>query len=305
MPKVSIIIPTYNRANFLPRTIKSVLNQTFQDFELIIVDDCSTDNTQEVVKEFQKKDDRIRYIRLDKNSGAPAHPRNVGIQNARGNFISFLDSDDECFPEKLEKQLELFEKGPADLGFVGCNALMVEEKNGKILKEIKLPSFLKRNTFEKLLEHCFMNISVLIKSRVLDNVGLFDENLKFAEDWDMWIRISYKYNFDFVLKPLLKRYIHGGNVTQTLSVDEKIKDLKYILKKYKNLYRKYPEAHSIRLRNMGTIYLLGGDMKMARKYFIKAIKVSPWYLRSYLNFIVSLLGKSVYKRLLKFKLFGI
>ena len=94
LPKVSIIIPTYNRANLLPRAINSVLNQTFKDFELIIVDDGSTDNTRKVVKEFEEKDSRIKYI-WQENFGGPAKPTNTGLKISKGKYIAFLDSDNE------------------------------------------------------------------------------------------------------------------------------------------------------------------------------------------------------------------
>ena len=299
MPKVSVVIPTYNRANFLPRTIKSVLNQTFQDFELIIVDDCSTDNTQEVVKEFQKKDDRIRYIRLDKNSGAPAHPKNIGIQNAKGEFIAFLDSDDEWLPDKIEKQLELFKKN-SRLGFVSCNAFIVDEGQNKKV-EYKIPK--SNNYFLSLLETdiiCSCS-SVMVKKNVLDDVSYFDENFKVSDDWDMWLRISEKYDFDFVPKPLFEYYIHGGNVTQTLSVDERIKDLKYILKKYKNSYRRYPKAYSIQLRDISHKYLLSGRKEKSRIYSKKSIRCNIFNFKGYLDLSSSFINFSFYKKLLKLK----
>ena len=132
-PKVSIVIPTYNSEKFIDRTIKSVLNQTFQNFELIIVDDCSVDNTRKMIREFQKQDDRIKLIALEKNSGAPAHPKNVGIKNAKGEYIAFLDHDDEWLPKKLERQIELFIKNEK-LGFVSCNAFIVDERQNKKLE---------------------------------------------------------------------------------------------------------------------------------------------------------------------------
>jgi glycosyltransferase involved in cell wall biosynthesis len=103
-PKVSVIIPTYNRANLLPRAIKSVLNQTFQDFELIVVDDGSTDNTRKVVEEFQKGDSRVKYFY--KENGGPGSARNFGLKNAKGNFVIFLDSDDMFLPYILEEEIE-------------------------------------------------------------------------------------------------------------------------------------------------------------------------------------------------------
>ncbi|RLF83553.1 glycosyl transferase, partial [Thermococci archaeon] len=105
-PTVSVIIPTYNRANLLKRAIASVLNQTFTDFELIVVDDASPDNTPEVVRSIN--DGRIRYVRLKKNSGGPV-ARNTGIRKARGRFIALLDDDDEWLPNRLELQIKKFE----------------------------------------------------------------------------------------------------------------------------------------------------------------------------------------------------
>jgi len=106
-PTVSVIIPTYNRAHLVGRSIQSVINQTYQDFEIIVVDDGSTDNTEDIIKEFQKKDKRIKHIKHNKNKGGSA-ARNTGIRAARGEYIAFLDSDDEWMPTKLEKQTSYF-----------------------------------------------------------------------------------------------------------------------------------------------------------------------------------------------------
>ena len=106
-PTISVIIPTYNRADFIGRAIESVLDQTYQDFEIIVIDDGSKDNTENIVKSFD--DTRITYIRLKDNKGA-AVARNTGIGTARGKFIAFQDSDDEWLPQKLAKQMEVFEK---------------------------------------------------------------------------------------------------------------------------------------------------------------------------------------------------
>ena len=297
-PKVSIIIPTYNRANLLSRAIKSILNQTFKDFELIIVDDGSTDNTRQVVEKFQKEDSRIKYI-WQENSGAPARPKNTGIKNSTGEYIAFLDDDDEWLPEKLEKQLKLFENSEKNnLGFVGCNFYINEDNKTKLYKIPKM-----KNVFKNLLEGVVINGSsgIMIKKLVIGNVGLFDENFKSSEDWDLWIRISQKYDFDFIKEFLFKRYFHGGNLTKTGSYCTKIKELKYLLEKYQSSYKKFPIIYSKILRNIGTIYLLDNNINLARKHFIKSIKTSPFYLRNYINFLISLFGISFYKKLLLIK----
>jgi glycosyltransferase involved in cell wall biosynthesis len=299
--KVSVIIPIYNRADLLPRAMSSVLNQTFQDFELIIVDDGSTDNTKQVVEEFQKKDKRIKYI-WQENSGGPAKPRNIGIKDSQGEYIAFLDSDDDWLPEKLEKQLEIFEKNrQTNLGFVGCNALIVKEDK---IQEYKTPKY--KNILPKILEGCFIwsCSSVIIKKLVLDKVGFFDENLKIGDDWDMWIRIIINgYSFDFVDEPLFKYYIHSGNISALKNIKKIAVDYNFLLEKYKKYYEQNPKIYSNRLRYTGASYILAKDLKKGREYFKKSIKINPLNFKSYSRFLFSLLGSNFYYKLIQIKKF--
>ena len=151
-PTVSIIIPTYNREQLIARSIKSVLNQTYQDFEIIIVDDASTDNTEEVISNFNDK--RIRYIRHEKNKGAAA-ARNTGIRAARCDYIAYQDSDDEWLPEKLARQMELLEDASPQVGVIYTGFWKTEnhrrtyipfswvsQKNGDIHKELLKGNFI-------------------------------------------------------------------------------------------------------------------------------------------------------------------
>lgn len=103
---ISIITPCYNAGKFLPETIDSVLNQTFRDWELLIIDDCSSDNSRQIVEEYALKDSRIRYFRTDTPSGSPSYPRNIGIENSNGEYIAFLDADDIWLPDKLDDQIK-------------------------------------------------------------------------------------------------------------------------------------------------------------------------------------------------------
>jgi len=156
-PTVSVIISTYNRAHLIGRAIQSVLNQTYQDFEVIVVDDGSTDNTEEIVKSFN--DPRIRYIRHEKNKGAAA-ARNTGIKAARGKYIAFQDSDDEWLPEKLEKQMKVFENAPPEAGVVYTDMQRINEDGehywemgkigyppSKIIKDIQRSRFKVEKTY--------------------------------------------------------------------------------------------------------------------------------------------------------------
>ena len=136
-PVVSVIIPTYNRAHLIGRAIRSVLDQTYQDWELIVVDDASTDDIPGIVKGFT--DGRVKYIRHDENKGAAA-ARNTGIQAARGAYIAFLDSDDEWLPEKLERQVQAFESSDAQVGVIYTGTIAVSQ-SGEALSDYKAPRF--------------------------------------------------------------------------------------------------------------------------------------------------------------------
>jgi len=297
-PKVSVIIPTYNRQKLLPKAIKSVLNQTFKNFELIIVDDGSTDNTKEIIKEFQKRDPRIKYI-WQENFGAPAGPKNTGIKNSKGEYIAFLDDDDEWLPEKLEKQIELFED---NIGFVGCNILIVDQIS-QLLKKFKMPEYPYKIFFEKLLggDFTFTSSIVVVKREVLDEFGFFDENLKFGDDWDLWLRISKKYRFAFVPDFLVKYYIHQGSTMPHLHPEKEAKEFEYIFSKYQKDYRRYPVIYSMHLRKLASRYCASGKLNKGRKYYVKSIKLNPLNLKSYLYLLLSFLGERTFRKIYDFR----
>lgn len=296
--KISVIIPTYNRAKILPRAIKSVLNQSFEDFELIVVDDGSTDKTKEIVQTFQKKDLRVKYI-WQKNSGAPARPKNRGIREAKGEYLAFLDDDDEWEKEKLEEQIRLFES-QRNLGFVGCDILIINERGErKELKEYKIPKYSPKIFFERLLERNFLltSSSIMVKKEIFNEIGFFDENLKVADDWDMWLRISKKFPFDFVSKFLIKYYIHQKSITPNLDPEKEAKELEYIFEKHRKDYAKYPRILSVHLRQLASRYCAIGEMKKGRRNYINSIKYNPFNLKSYFYYTLSWLGKRIFRNL--------
>ena len=301
-PKVSIVIPTYNSEKFIDRTIKSVLNQTFQNFELIIVDDCSVDNTRKMIREFQKQDDRIKLIALEKNSGAPAHPKNVGIKNAKGEYIAFLDHDDEWLPEKLERQIELFKNSlKKNLGFVGCNIMRIDLDNRKssLYKISKT-----KNGLGDILKDCFVftSSSVVVARGIFKDVGFFDENFKTSDDWDMWIRIiKAGYAFDFVPNFLLRYYVHRDSIGGSATYLVRNRDLIILMSKYKNLYKKYIHAYDEQLRRIGHFYLLADRRTEARSYIKEAIKQDPFRFKAYVNLFLSFCSFNFYKKVISFK----
>ena len=294
-PTVSVIIPTYNRAHLIGRAIQSVLNQTYQDFEVIVVDDGSTDNTEEVIKEYQEQDRRIRYIRHEKNKGGSA-ARNTGIKLAKGKYIGLLDDDDEWLPEKLEKQMRKFQNSSEKVGVIYSGFFYISEKSGKIVSEI-IPH-LRGKVYANLLKGCILGSPTpLIKKRCFQKAGFFDETLPSCQDWDMWIRLSKYYDFDFVPDILAKHHVHGGQISADLNA--KIVAREKLMEKYWVNFSKNPKSFSAILQRLGILYSLAGNHKKGRKYFMKSIKQNPLQKGSYIHFLLSFLSPRIHRNLLK------
>jgi glycosyltransferase involved in cell wall biosynthesis len=301
-PLISVIIPTYNRGSLLPRSIKSVLKQTYKNFELIIVDDGSTDYTKKIVEKYLKEDQRIKYI-YQENSGGPPKPKNTGIKASKGEYIAFLDSDDEWFSDKLKKQIEFYIKNDINknVGLVGCGAISINNKTGG-KRIIKLPRLLKIKSPKTLGRPIpYSCSSIMIKKSIFKEIGLFDEKIKIGDDYEFYIRISRKYEFKFVQEPLFNYYIHEDNISEpnNLINEDKINERIEIIKKHRNIFSKYPKVYSDEFKKIGTFHILNKDYKQARKYFIKSIKINP-FSRVYINLILSFNPK-LYKNILSFK----
>lgn len=226
---VTVIIPTYNRALMLGRAINSVLNQTYIDFELIIVDDASTDDTQNTVERIN--DSRMRYIKNPLNRGV-AYSKNRGIEKANGEFIAFLDDDDEWLPQKLEKQMELFRSLPDEYGIVYCGLNYCNRK-GNIMAEKHAThrGYVLRSALKGTIAGGLVPV---IRKKVFDNIGMHDEQLHNAEDWDINIRIARKYKFDYIDIPMVNYYIYGEQLS--MKPYRKLKSTLRIYQKYKKLF---------------------------------------------------------------------
>mgnify|MGYP001273723416 FL=1 len=211
--KISVIIPTFNRKKTLGRAIQSVLNQSLSPFEILIIDDGSNDGTEEWVKEnFQN----IKYIY--QNNHGVSSARNIGIENAYGDWIAFLDSDDEWLPNKLDKQVKAIDSNPK-MKFFHTNEIWI--RNGVRVNQMKKHKKYGGYIFEKCLDICRISpSSVLIKKEVFDNIGNFDESLRVCEDYDLWLRITSKYSVVFLDIPLIYKY--GGHVDQLSKVNDGI-----------------------------------------------------------------------------------
>ncbi|MGD9038317.1 MAG: glycosyltransferase family A protein [Desulfobacteraceae bacterium] len=209
MTGVSVIIPTYNRARSLLRAISSVLYQTFTDFEVIVVDDGSDDETAECLKSLT---DHIKYIRHLDNLGVSA-ARNRGIAASRYPFIAFLDSDDYWLPGKLSTQMAFFDAKPEA---VACQTDEIWIRNGVRVNPGKRHLKPSGDIFFPSLRLCLVSPSaVMLKRSVLDEVGLFDEDLPACEDYELWLRISCRYPIHLILRQLVVK--EGGNPDQLSS----------------------------------------------------------------------------------------
>ena len=237
-PKVSVIMPTHNRAAMLRRAIDSVLSQTYGDLELIIISDGSTDTTSETVASYS--DPRIRYFKHDTSRGASA-ARNTGLRASRGDFIAFLDDDDEWTRDRLEIQLPVLEDSSPDVGLVyGWMQYIRDQKVYKIHKPV-----LKGNVFVQMLDDQAIGgcPTVMIKREVMDRVGLFDEELFRGNDGDYWRRISQYYQVDYVPYVLANIYVgHEDRISVRSSVNLRnaIHSIEKRLAKFADVYKQYP-----------------------------------------------------------------
>jgi glycosyltransferase involved in cell wall biosynthesis len=204
-PKVSVIVPTYNRADRLERALNSIVSQTYQDFELIVVDDGSTDKTSKVMESFPK----AQYLSIKKNSGV-SNARNVGLASAKGELICFLDSDDLWNEKKIQIQAQWLENNK-DSQLCYTDEIWI--RNGVRVNPMNRHRKYSGDIFRHCLGLCIVSpSSVMIRAKLFDEIGNFDESLPACEDYDLWLRIASKYAFHFIEEPLIIKY--GGHSDQ-------------------------------------------------------------------------------------------
>lgn len=225
---VSIILPTYNRGELLKSTINSIILQTYKNWELIVVDDASSDNTEEIVKEFN--DNRIQYTRNEKNSGSN-YSRNRGASLATGEFLAFVDSDNEWIPEKLEKQLYQFEK-KHELELVFCKVLVKDGELERIVPNEEIKDLKEIMVCKNVVD----TSSALMRKSVFERVGRFDEKITRLQDWDLFFRIIvvYEYQTQFLDECLDINYIQADSISKN---NWKLFDsMTYFMAKYEKWY---------------------------------------------------------------------
>ncbi len=288
MKKVSVVIPTYQHAGFVCDAIDSVLSQTYQDYELIVVDDGSTDGTMEIVAKYGNQ---IAY--LYQNNKGSAAARNTGIRAATGEYVAFLDADDVWMPNKLELEVAFLDTHPSvgmlysNYGYFGDRLAPAgtgfdrwPPVSGHVLKEI-------------FLSNPISSSAVLIRKSCFEKVGCFDESI-FAEDTDMWLRLAARFEMDYLRTPLAKYRFHQENkhllagailIGQVALRRKCLEANKTILNKtdLKVMRRRYGEM----LIGLGYWYLSQGLRREARGAFWECVKLFPYHLITYITWLTA------------------
>lgn len=283
MIKVCVIIPVYNAMAYLPAALASVLEQTFTDFEVLIINDGSSDNIQKWAKSIT--DRRVKLI-SQANQGVSV-ARNTGISKAQGEYIAFLDADDIWEPTKLAKQVEFLDAHPA-VGLVSTWVKLVNEQ-GKFLSETKL-SFKPENIWHQMIEQCLIACGSvpMVRRSCFETVGLFDPSLKFGEDWEMWTRIAARYDFGLLEECLVSYRQHDNNISknfQEMTPDfQKLIEKMFVSVPAKFLHLK-KQAYGRSSLYIGWKSLESKDYRGAKYYSQQAIAYFPQLVcsKSYLR----------------------
>ncbi len=298
-PAVSVILPTYNRSVFLGRAIRSVLAQSYGDFELLVVDDASTEDPTPVVAAFA--DDRVRLIRHEVNRGNAA-ARNTAIREARGRFLAFLDDDDEWTPDKLALQVPVLESSEADEALVYCARRLVSTEG---VVGVDAPG--KEGwVLDELLPWGLMSCpSVLLKAEVLDSVGLFDERLSRGVDDDLWRRIARHHRVKYLDEVLVVCHVgHPERVSRVESPEEVREDIfrwQDKLEKFRAEFEERPAKHAIVLRRPGERHIQLGELGEGRRLLLKSLALRPFHPDAWGMLAASLFGAAGLRAFLRWK----
>lgn len=276
-PLVSIVTITRNRGKLIGRCIRSVLNQTYKNIEYIVVDGASDDETDDVVSSF--KDDRLKYIKLESNWPI-AKTINYGVENSKGEFITFLDSDDEYQPTKVEKQLKKILTLPKDYGMVYCWMTYFDQESMKIVREHK--PMIKGDVSIDVVEKPLVSGTPTYffrRDAFIENGGWKDKDeIGIVSDWELAARFCQTWKVDFVPESLINVYINHGvvrmseNSYYTDLLERQITFEKFFLNEFKHIFKKYPHKACSHWLTLSKALMLLGNFSEAWPYYIKVIR---------------------------------
>lgn len=291
MPRVSVVLTSYNHARYLRQAIESVLAQTLQDIEVVAVDDASTDESPDILRNYA---DRIKIVVHAQNRGTYAS-LNEGIALSGAPYIAILNSDDLWLPAKLEKQMALLEQD-ARIGLVHTGVRYIGA-DGELIEGNPLGVRFHPNPqgdllAELLIRNLFITSSVVFRRECLQRCGWFEEGLFGMGDWDMWLRIAEHYAVGFVREPLTLYRIHGQNTMyqrQRMREDDLWIHEERIRKRARHLLERRGwrtrRALGIALAALGVLYLEAGDKRKAREAFVESLRYHPLRLKTYARFL--------------------
>lgn len=283
---VSVVIPTFNRSHVLGRCLRSILAQTYRDFEVIVVDDGSKDDTESTISAIA--DQRIVFIQHPRNLGQAA-ARNTGIWAAKGRYIAFQDSDDEWLPEKLERQVKLFEASPENIGVVYTGRWAAGE-DGRL--HIPSPKIEKRegNIRASLLRGGFITSqTVMVRTESVRKVLGFDESLRHLEEWDLWIRISREVRFRYIPEPLV--ILHASKDGASFNQQALAQSLEAILRKHSGEFASAGrKVLAMQYYHLGNVLWRNGDTRRGTEYMLRAARAFPLNPKYTIAVVACLLG---------------
>lgn len=285
IPAISVVIPTYNRLRTLPRSLESVLRQTFEDIEVIVVDDCSNDGSWEYLQSV--RDPRLRAIRHEKNGGAGA-ARNTGVKAARAELVAFQDSDDEWLVTKLETQLAEYRRvNSPEYGAIYCAKITNGE--GKLgvygpreVQYMPLPGYEKTSgdLSRELIRHAMISTQTLMARKdLLESIGGFDETVKLGEDWDLTTRLSRATKILFVDKPLVLCFTSPDSISKVKANQALARKL--LFDRNFDLISQDRALHAFYLTEFGRIHQRAGCWRQSLPWLLKAISVYPFDRRAW------------------------
>lgn len=288
-PLVSVVIPTYNRAKRVQRAIQSVLNQTYDNIEVLVVDDASTDNTPKVVNRIE--DERVQYIRLEENQGASA-ARNIGIEAASGDYVGFLDSDDVWEPSKLEQQIEVAARHlEANVIYSGWR--WVDEEDGSLLKE-HIPD--ETGKLEGKPRWAFNCIPDLLIEVDLAKNTVFDNSLLSYENFDLLFRLAKKGQFAFTAGVLVTCYEHGAPRNSDKG-DYRARVLRQLINEHEDLIRQDRKAWRDLNMTVGASHLRRlKNLPAARNHLVRVVRADPINWKAWMYFMASFVSPKLYPK---------
>jgi len=273
-PAFSVVTITYNRAHLIGETIQSVLNQTYQNFEHIIIDDGSTDNTEQVINSFDDK--RIKYFKYKKN-GLRSFLRNEGVKKSNGKFVSILDSDDIWREDKLQLVKDILIKNKK-LAFIIHNVSFVENNINQNIGYLNYKNDFNKNILNDLFSDTILAYPIYtFRKKLMENIGYFDENMIDGQQ-DFYLRVASKFNIFFIAQNLTFMKKHEGNISKNIRISALTNYLISIKKlKKANLISKvtFKRMKSIIYFKLGYSFKKLNNKKESKKYFLKGFKINP------------------------------